>query len=377
MPGKLKMKKLCPELDFPDLSLHNNYIAKYLSLDVYKTLSDRKTPYGFTIDHVIQTGVDNPGNPFNLTMGCVAGDEESYEVFKELLDPVIEDKHGGYKATDVHKSDTNPENVVGGDDLDPNYVLISRVRAGRNIRGFRLPPHCTRGERRFLEQSIVEAFGSLSGELKGKYVAVKSLSEADQKQMIENHLLFEKPVCPMLLSTGMARDWPDGRGVWHNADKSFLVWLNEEEHLKVITVEKGGNLKAAFTRFCSGIKEVESKLKEKEFEIMWNEHLGYILTCPSNVGTGLRAAVHMKLPNMSKRGEFDEVLKRLRLEKRGTDATGSQTESGILDISNADRLGFTEVQLVQMVVDGVKVLVEMEKRLEMEEGIEDLMPIQK
>nr|XP_061798080.1 creatine kinase, testis isozyme-like isoform X2 [Nerophis lumbriciformis] len=371
------MKKMCPEMDFPELSMHNNYMAKFLTLDVYKTLSERKTPYGFTIDHVIQSGVDNPGSPFSLSMGCVAGDEESYEVFKELLDLVIEDKHGGYKPTDVHKSDFNPENLLGGDDLDPNYVMISRVRGSRNIRGFRLPSHCTRGERRFLEQIIVEVLGSVGGELKGKYVALKSLSEPEQKQMVDDNLLFEKPVCPQVLSSGMARDWPDGRGIWQNDDKSLLVWLNEEEHLKVISIEKGGNMKAAFTRFCSGIKEFESKLKEKELEIMWNEHLGYISTCPAELGTGLRAAVHVKLPNMSKRPEFDEVLKRLKLEKRATGCAENQTENGISDISNADRLGFTEVQLVQMVVDGVKVLVEMEKRLEMEEGIDDLMPVQK
>lgn len=46
-----------------------------------------------------------------MTVGCVAGDEETYEVFKELLDPVIEDRHGGYKPTDKHKTDLNPANL--------------------------------------------------------------------------------------------------------------------------------------------------------------------------------------------------------------------------------------------------------------------------
>lgn len=46
-----------------------------------------------------------------MTVGCVAGDEETYEVFKDLLDPVIEDRHGGYKPTDTHKTDLNPDNL--------------------------------------------------------------------------------------------------------------------------------------------------------------------------------------------------------------------------------------------------------------------------
>lgn len=119
-----------------------------------------------------------------MTVGCVAGDEESYQVFQELFDPIIEDRHGGYKPSDEHKTDLNPDNLQvrgrrgggaaggrargapaligsrsapqGGDDLDPNYVLSSRVRTGRSIRGFCLPPHCSRGERRAIEKLAAE-----------------------------------------------------------------------------------------------------------------------------------------------------------------------------------------------------------------------------
>lgn len=56
-----------------------------------------------------------------MTVGCVAGDEESYEVFKELLDPVIQDRHGGYKPTDKHKTDLNPENLK----VTPRLLLFS------------------------------------------------------------------------------------------------------------------------------------------------------------------------------------------------------------------------------------------------------------
>ena len=59
-----------------------------------------------------------------MTVGCVAGDEESYEVFKDLLDPVISDRHGGYKPTDKHKTDLNFENLkVRSQDLRDSVVL--------------------------------------------------------------------------------------------------------------------------------------------------------------------------------------------------------------------------------------------------------------
>ncbi|KAJ3613417.1 hypothetical protein NHX12_019666 [Muraenolepis orangiensis] len=362
---------------FPDLSGHNNHMARVLTLDLYRELKQWVTPSGFTVDRVIQTGVDNPGHPFIMTVGCVAGDEETYEVFKELLDPVIQARHGGYKPSDKHKTDLNPAHLEGGDDLDPNYVLSSRVRTGRSVRGFCLPPHCSRGERRAVETLSIEALDTLSGDLKGKYYALKNMTDAEQQQLIDDHFLFDKPVSPLLLASGMARDWPDGRGIWHNVNKTFLVWVNEEDHLRVISMQKGGNMKEVFNRFCTGLTKIESRFKERKYAFMWNEHLGYVLTCPSNLGTGLRAGVHVKLPNLSKNAKFEDILKRLRLQKRGTGGVDTAAVGGTFDISNADRLGFSEVELVQMVVDGVKLLVDMEKTLEKGKSIDTMVPTQK
>ncbi|XP_020505305.2 creatine kinase, brain a [Labrus bergylta] len=369
--------KYSSEQEYPDLSQHNNHMAKLLTPAIYERLRSKQTPSGFTLDDVIQTGIDNPGHPFIMTVGCVAGDEETYEVFKELLDPVIEDRHGGYKPSDKHKTDLNPDNLKGGDDLDPNYVLSSRVRTGRSIRGFCLPPHCSRGERRAVETLSIEALDTLSGDLKGKYYALKNMTDAEQQQLIDDHFLFDKPVSPLLLASGMARDWPDARGIWHNNNKTFLVWVNEEDHLRVISMQQGGNMKEVFNRFCTGLTKIEGLFKDRGHSFMWNEHLGYVLTCPSNLGTGLRAGVHVKLPNMSKHAKFEEVLKKLRLQKRGTGGVDTAAVGGVFDISNADRLGFSEVELVQMVVDGIKLLIEMEKKLEKGQSIDDIMPAQK
>ncbi|XP_035167473.1 creatine kinase M-type-like, partial [Oxyura jamaicensis] len=82
------------------------------------------------------------------------------------------------------------------------------------------------------------------------------MTEQEQQQLIDDHFLFDKPVSPLLLASGMARDWPDARGIWHNDNKTFLVWVNEEDHLRVISMEKGGNMKEVFRRFCVGLKKV-------------------------------------------------------------------------------------------------------------------------
>ncbi|KXJ25076.1 Creatine kinase, testis isozyme [Exaiptasia diaphana] len=332
---KQAYKKFSADDDFPDLSKHNNWMAKCLTKDIYKKLRDKATKNGFTLDDIIQTGVDNPGHPFIMTVGCVAGDEESYDVFGDLLDPVIEARHGGYKKTDKHKTDLNPENLKGGDDLDSNYVLSSR----------------------------------------GKYYPLNKMTEKEQDQLIEDHFLFDKPVSPLLTCAGMARDWPDARGIWHNEKKNFLVWVNEEDHTRVISMQKGGNIREVFTRFCNGLNKVESLIKEAGHSFMWNDHLGFVLTCPSNLGTGLRAGVHLKIPNLGKdEKKLDSILEKLRLQKRGTGGVDTASVGGTYDISNADRLGFSEVELVQAMVDGVGLLIQMEKKLEKGESIDDLIP---
>merc|ERR1712121_71847 len=241
-------QKYSTDEDYPDFSQHNNHMAKVLTKDMYSKLRSKSTPSGYTLDMAIQTGVDNPGHPFIMTVGAVAGDEESYEVFKDLFDPIISDRHNGYKPTDKHKTDLNYENLKGGDDLDANYVLSSRVRTGRSIKGIPLPPHNSRGERRLVEKLSIEALAALEGEFKGKYYPLSGMTDAEQEQLINDPFLFDKPVSPLLLAAGMARDWPDARGIWHNDQKTFLVWVNEEDHLRVISMELGGNINAVFRR---------------------------------------------------------------------------------------------------------------------------------
>uniref|UniRef100_A0A3Q3F1F6 Creatine kinase S-type, mitochondrial n=1 Tax=Labrus bergylta TaxID=56723 RepID=A0A3Q3F1F6_9LABR len=324
-----------PSADFPDLRKHNNCMATALTPKIYAQLRDKTTPNDWTLDQCIQTGVDNPGHPFIKTVGMVAGDEESYEVFSELFDPVIKERHNGYDS---------PFNEVTSGMFDEHYVLSSR--------------------RREVERVVVTALSGLKGELAGRYYSLGEMSDREQQQLIDEHFLFDKPVSPLLTSAGMARDWPDARGIWHNNEKNFLIWINEEDHTRIISMEKGGNMKRVFERFCRGLKQVEHLIQERGWEFMWNERLGYVLTCPSNLGTGLRAGVHIRLPFLSKDPRFKKILDNLRLQRRGTGGVDTAATGDTFDISNLDRLGKSEVELVQLVIDGVNYLIECEKRLE-------------
>lgn len=370
--AKEAYQKFMPLTDFPDLSEHNNCMASILTPKMYAKLRDRVTNTGFTLDMAIQTGVDNPGHPFIKTVGAVAGDEDSYKVFADLFDPIIEDRHNGFGKNDKHHTDLDSKKIRGGI-FDEKYVLSSRVRTGRSIKDHSLPPHCTRAERRSVEHIVISALNNLKGYLAGKYYALGDMTDKEQQQLIDDHFLFDKPVSPLLTCAGMARDWPDARGIFHNRNKNFLVWVNEEDHMRVISMEKGGNMRAVFDRFCRGLKDVEEEIKMTGNGYMWDERLGYILTCPSNLGTGLRAGVHVKLPLLSKDKRFDDILDAQRLQKRGTGGVDTAATGGTFDISNSDRLGFSEVQLVQQVIDGVNNLIELEKTLEKGKKIDDMV----
>ncbi|XP_032870950.1 creatine kinase U-type, mitochondrial-like isoform X1 [Amblyraja radiata] len=371
-----EQRKLYPaSADYPDLRKHNNCMSSSMTPGIYARLRDKTTPSGWTLDQSIQTGVDNPGHPFIKTVGMVAGDEESYEVFADIFDPVIMERHNGYDPKAMrHPTDLDASKIRNGQ-FDDKYVLSSRVRTGRSIRGLSMPPACTRAERREVERVTVDALAGLKGDLAGRYYSLSNMTGKEQQQLIDDHFLFDKPVSPLLTSAGMARDWPDARGIWHNNDKTFLIWVNEEDHTRVISMEKGGNMKRVFETFCRGLKEVERLISEKGWEFMWNERLGYILSCPSNLGTGLRAGVHMKLPMLSKDPRFAKILENLRLQKRGTGGVDTAAVGGVFDISNLDRLGKSEVELVQVVVDGVNYLTECEKRLQRGQDIKVPSPL--
>merc|ERR1719420_1478214 len=154
----------------PDLSGHNNIMAEVLKKNpkIYDDLKTKETSSGVTLAQCIKTGMDNKGHPMIKTVGMTAGDEECYDIFKELFDPVIDIRHGGYKPDAKHPTDLDTSKL-SSTVIDPSgkYVISTRVRTGRSIRGLRLPPSCAKSERREVERVVTTALYSLSGDLKG------------------------------------------------------------------------------------------------------------------------------------------------------------------------------------------------------------------
>jgi len=382
---------VCPD-KCPDLSKHSSFMAEELVKNpyIYDRLKTKKTTMGVTLAKCMKTGVDNPGHPQIKTVGLVAGDEESYETFKELFDPVISARHGGYAPHAKHPTDLD-FNKLSTTKIDPTcdpfgkckYVRTSRVRTGRSVRGMRLPPANSFEERRELERVITKGLLNLTGELKGDYwplAGSKSykakpggMSHAMEEDLRSRGNLFQEPDSTLLLSSGCGRHWPDARGIFFNDAKNFFVWLNEEDHMRIISMEPGDGIKKIFVRFATACNEVQKVLKGEGYDFMHNDHHGYILTCPSNLGTGLRAGAMVNLPLLSSRKDFKQMCGKMGLQARGGAGVDSASVGGTWDISNADRLGKSEVQLVNIFIEGVAKFIQMEQMLEKGQSIDKML----
>merc|ERR1719365_303638 len=244
-------------------------------------------------------------------------------------------------------------------------VKSTRIRVGRSIEGFGLSPGITKEQRLEMEGLMKNAFAKFEADLAGEYYPLTGMEEAVRQQLVDDHFLFVSGD-KNLQAAGMERDWPEGRGIFHNKDKTFLVWVNEEDQLRIISMQQGGDVKGVFERLAKGIKAVQDSVKGesgKDFQV--SEKYGYLHSCPTNLGTGMRASVHVDLPGWTKEGlpALKKRCEELQLQPRGTRGeSGGQT--GITyDISNKHRLGYTEVELVQKMIDGVNPLWKEDKEL--------------
>jgi len=369
----------CPE-EMPDLAAHNNIMAEVLreKPELWAKLKDEQTALGVTFAKCIKTGIDNKGHPMIKTVGLVAGDEESYEKFKDLFDPVISARHNGYGPDAKHPTDMDVSKL-SDTKIDPTgkYVLTTRCRTGRSVRGKPLPPSCNFEQRREIEKIIVEGLKKMDGELKGEYFGLYGSQSMDcamdkekEEDLRSRGNLFQEPDSTLLLSSGCGRHWPDARGIFHNDEKNFFVWVNEEDHMRIISMEQGDNIKAIFTRFANATKTIKDVLQANGSDFQHSEHLGFILTCPSNLGTGLRAGAMVKIPKFSAREDFKKVLGNLGLQARGTAGVDSASTGGTWDISNADRLGKSEVELCNIFIEGIAQIIKWEQALEEDKDIE-------
>merc|ERR1711872_507158 len=347
--------------DFPTIKSTHSLVAKYVTKPIWDKLSSVKTATsGFTLSKAIACAVQFD----DQHCGIYAGDWDSYKDFSEVFDPLIQEYHG-ISADAVHTSDMDVTKIKGN--IDPTAPVKSvRIRVGRSIDGFGLSPGITKEQRLDVENLMKKAFANLEGDLAGTYYPLTGMEETVRQQLVDDHFLFMSGDKNLTVA-GMERDWPEGRGIFHNKDKTFLTWVNEEDQTRIISMEKGGDVKGVFGRLARGIKAVGDSVKaESGKDFALDERYGYIHSCPTNLGTGMRASVHVDLPGWTKEGlpALKARCEELAVQPRGTRGESGGQTGCTYDISNKHRLGYSEVQLVQKMIDGVNTLVQEDRKLQ-------------
>merc|ERR1712123_238474 len=313
--------------EFATIKSTHSLVAKHVTKERWDKVKDIETKTcGFTLAKACACAIEFD----NQHCGIYAGDWDSYKDFSEVFDAIIQEYHG-ITADAKHTSDMDASKITG---------IIKQQRID-------------------IEKLMSSALSKLTGDLAGKYYPLTGMDEAVRQQLVDDHFLFVSGDRNLTVA-GMERDWPEGRGIFHNDAKTFLLWVNEEDQLRIISMQKGGDVRGVFERLAKGIKAVgDSVKKESGKDFCLDAKYGYIHSCPTNLGTGMRASVHVDLPGWTNKAGVDALKARceeLHLQPRGTRGESGGQTGHTYDISNKHRLGYSEIELVQKMIDGVNTL---------------------
>ncbi len=240
---------------------------------------------------------------------------------------------------------------LSGEGPASDVVVSTRVRLARNVLGFPFAAKMTEergGELVDVLRSKLEATTPTSGM---RFIPLRKSTEVCRDALLER----------FLISRELAASRGD-RGVAFGDGESVSVMINEEDHLRLQSLRAGFDLEQAFERMLLVDRALETVL-EYAFSARW----GYLTSCPTNLGTGLRVSVMLHLPGLAMVSrELKKVFNaasRLNLAIRGLHGEGSQATGAFFQISNQVTLGRTERELVDDLRGAVPNIVEFERRV--------------
>lgn len=233
---------------------------------------------------------------------------------------------------------------------DSDIVLTSRIRLARNINKVKFPMLFSKEEAMEvidlihdkLEKNDLREFGTL------ELLKMSELQNLEKKVLVEKHLI----------SPQLADESTYGACVV-SEDEEISIMLNEEDHIRIQCIKPGLRIKEAL--------EVANKMDnwmEQSIDYAYHLEMGYLTSCPTNIGTGLRASVMMHLPGMVLTKQINRIIpaiNQLGLVVRGIYGEGSEAQGNIFQISNQITLGKSEKDIVEELESVVHQLIEQER----------------
>lgn len=294
------------------------------------------------------------------SIGVYAADQNAYDNFEDLFNPIINQYHSFV----VDKTNKHPKTSWGEakdfKDIDPNkeFITSTRIRCVRNVAGFPLIPKMTKDQFESLCSVIKGVLTKLTGDLVGDYYEVEKVDLEKKKYLLNNRYILEHGD-RFLQSAGAAEYWATGRAVFLNKVETLFIWVNEEDHLRFISMEAGSNIPKIYQRLIDAVKHCDAAFNSNYHQ---SEHLGYLTLCPTNLGNTIRASVMIKVPKLAKNQTLEGLVKKLELEIRGSH--GQDLSKGeVFEISNKGKLGLTEYDTIMHLQRGIEEIIQEEKKL--------------
>lgn len=195
---------------------------------------------------------------------------------------------------------------------------------------------------------INEIYNAVSKHENYKLTYMKDLSDVKKNSLIENHII--SPALANKRNEGAFLLSPDGK---------TSVMINEEDHIRIQTIEDGLSLKE-----CWKLSNEVDDIIEESVDYAFDRELGYITACPTNIGTGMRASVMLHLPALSITNQIDKLLygvSQLGVAVRGVYGEGTKSIGHLYQISNQGTLGASEETLIDKINQIVMQIIDKEK----------------
>ena len=227
---------------------------------------------------------------------------------------------------------------------DSDVVVSSRIRFARNIEGYKFPHIMNSKELNNIINIVSKSIN------KDKYSLFKmsDIDENTKYSLIEQYLISKEFI-----------QKPNG-GIVLNKDNSIVTMINEEDHLRIQAFESGFNIDKCYKKICEFTDELEENInfaKSKKY--------GYLTSCPTNVGSGMRVSVMLHLPALEKvklLPKIFEQVSNIGISVRGIYGENTQGDGNMYQISNQKTLGVSDCDIIESMKIIIKSIIEQERK---------------
>lgn len=231
---------------------------------------------------------------------------------------------------------------------EDDIAISTRIRLARNLKGSPFPGNSNKDE-------LLQTMAAIEMAVKNSK-CIKSLMLFQMEKMndLDRQVLLER----RLISKEFSEKKP-GTELAVSKDESIAVMINEEDHLRIQTMDPGYQLKEVLKK----IESVDDKLN-RELPFAFDKELGFLTSCPTNVGTGIRASVMLHLPGLVLSGQINSVVQavsKLGMAVRGIFGEGSDNLGNLFQVSNQSTLGESEEQIVDRLDTVIRQVISHEK----------------